>query len=208
MRPANQFAPRESIWILSLVSSLLFGGCTFTETEDDNTTNTFITIISVTATAGDFQTAVEGDFLLSDVCAANEDNPPCTVFNDNAVVTFEGRPKDLTNFSSATNDVVFERYRVTYNRADGRNVPGVDVPFSFDGVSSFRVALDGTQVSRAFIVVRHQAKRESPLREISENSSGILSVLARMDFFGRDGAGRQIQVSAFLSITFADFGND
>ena len=207
MRPANQFAPRESIWILSLVSSLLFGGCTVTDTEDDNTTNSFITIISVTAVAGDFETAVESDFLLSDVCAANEDNPPCSVFNDNAIVTFEGRPKDLTNFSSATNDVVFERYRVTYNRADGRNVPGVDVPFPFDGVSSFRVALDGTEVSRAFIVVRHQAKNESPLREISQNSAGILSVLARMDFFGRDGAGRQIQASAFLSITFADFGN-
>ena len=208
MRPANQFAPRESIWILSLVSSLLFGGCTVTETEDDNTTNTFITIVSVTSQSGDFDGFEDGTDLFSDVCAANEDNPPCSVFNDNALVTFTGRPKDFTNFSSLTNDVVFERYRVTYTRADGRNVPGVDVPYPFDGVSSFRVTADGSEVQRAFIVVRHQAKRESPLREISENSAGILSVLARMDFFGRDGAGRQIQVSAFLSITFADFAND
>ncbi len=207
MRPASEFAPRESVWILSLVSSLLFGGCTVTETENDNTTNTFVTIVSVTSESGDFIGLQTGTDLFSDVCGADEENPPCTVFNDNAVVTFVARLKDLSVFGSPVNDVVFERYRVTYTRADGRNVPGIDVPYPFDGVSSFRVASDGVEVTRTFIVVRLQAKHESPLREISLNSSGILSVLTRMDFFGRDGAGRQIQVSAFLNITFADFGN-
>jgi len=162
MRPASEFAfaPRESVWILSLVSSLLWGGCTVTETENDDTTNTFITIVSVTSEKGDFGGLEEGTDLFSDVCGADEDHPPCTLFNDNAVVTFVGRPKDISTLSSAVNDVVFERYRVTYIRADGRNVPGIDVPYPFDGVSSFRVPSDGTEVTRAVIVVRHQAKIE------------------------------------------------
>ena len=204
---ASCLLSRKPLWLLSLVLAFQFSGCT-TRTEDDDTTNTFITIVSVQASSDLMGGDTDSDFLLSDVCFADEDNPPCSVFNDNAAVTFVGRPKDLTGLSSPTNDVVFERYRVTYTRADGRNVPGVDVPFPFDGVSSFLVPADGNAVGRAFIVVRHQAKRESPLREISQNSAGILSVLARMDFFGRDGAGRQIQVTAFLSITFADFANE
>ena len=207
-RMASCLLSRQPLWLLSLVLIVQFSGCTTTSTEDDNTTNTFITVVSVNAVAGDFTEGQESDFLNSDVCASDEDNPPCTVFNDNAIVTFEGRPKDLTSLSSPTNDVVFERYRVTYIRSDGQNVPGVDVPFPFDGVSSFRVTSDATEVERAFVVVRHQAKRETPLREISENSAGILSVLAQMDFFGRDGAGRNIQVTAFLNITFADFANE
>lgn len=208
MSLAREFAPREGVRILSLVSFLLVGGCTVTQTEDNDATNTFVSVVNVTAEAGDFTTAEESDFLLSDVCAANDDNPPCSVFNDNAIVTFEARPKDIAVFSSQNNDIVFERYRVTYTRADGRNVPGVDVPYPFDGVSSFRVGVDGTEVAHAIIVVRHQAKLESPLRELSLAASGVLSVLARMDFYGRDGAGRELMVTAYLSVTFADFGND
>ena len=34
---------------------------------------------------------------------------------------------------SANNDITIDRYRVEYTRADGRNTPGVDVPYAFDG---------------------------------------------------------------------------
>lgn len=193
---------------LSLVSCLLLAGCiTEPGTADDDATNTFVRINSVTSESGALGQAETGTDLLSDVCFADEDHPPCTYFNDNAIVTFTANPKDATQLSSQINDITFERYRVTYIRADGRNVPGIDVPYAFDGVSTFTVPL-GTEVERSFIVVRHQAKIESPLREISLNTGAILSVLAQIDFYGRDIAGRAIKVTGYLNITFADFANE
>jgi len=206
---ASHQASLKPLWFLSLMLLLVqLSGCTTTATEDNDTTNTFVTVVSVESIRGDFTLQQEGTDLLSDVCAANDENPPCSVFNDNIIVTFAAFAKDQTNLTSLVNSIVFERYRVTYTRADGRNVPGADVPYPFDGVSTFIVRTDGVDVTRAFIVVRHQAKLESPLREITTNSSAILSVLAQVDFYGSDVAGRALKVTAHLNITFADFGND
>ena len=41
------------------------------------------------------------------------------------------------------NQVTFTRYRVVYRRTDGRNAPGVDVPFPFDSAVTFTVPRDG-----------------------------------------------------------------
>lgn len=203
--------PRKLAFGLSFVLPVALlissAGCK-TGAEDDNPTNAYVQIVSVTGT--DFTDAGEGDTgpdLFSDVCFANEDFPPCTVFNDNVNVTLIAFPKDATQTNSLATSIVFDRYRVTYIRADGRNVPGVDVPYPFDGVANFSVATDGTEVSRSFIVVRHQAKRESPLRELSFGGS-ILSVIAQIDLYGRDINGRPVQVTGYLNIVFADFGND
>ena len=106
------------------------------------------------------------------------------------------------------NDIVFTRYRVTYVRADGRNVPGVDVPFPFDGVANFRVPADQSAVTRTFLLVRVQAKLESPLSELAQaGGSLVISTIARVDFFGTDIAGRQIQVTGYINVTFADFAD-
>ena len=47
-------------------------------------------------------------------------------------------------------------------RADGRNTPGVDVPYGFDG--AFTVdGRRGETATAAFTLVRHIAKQEAPL---------------------------------------------
>ncbi len=66
---------------------------------------------------------------------------------------------------------------------------------------------DGNEIERGFVLVRHQAKVESPLREISNNQSLTLSVIAQIDFYGRT-ARDALEVTGYLNITFADFGND
>jgi hypothetical protein len=184
-------------------------GCiTEPDTVTADATNTIVQIVRMEGSPGDLQGPGEPvSDLFSDVCFADDDHPPCTVFNDNGVVTMIAFPKDRSQLASAINDVTFERYRVTYVRADGRNVQGVDVPYAFDGAVNFTVPADGTEVERSFVVVRHQAKGESPLREITENRHAILSVIAQIDFYGRDGGGRVIQVTGYLNITFADFAN-
>ena len=74
-------------------------------------------------------------------------------------------------------------------------------------LANFTVPITGDEVERGFLLVRHQAKAESPLRELARGGSQILSVIAQVDFYGRDGSGRAIQATGYLNITFADFGN-
>jgi hypothetical protein len=196
--------------LLALVLSLVPGCITEPDTVDNDATKTVVQIVSMEGQPFDDQGAgEEGTDLFSDVCNAVVFQTGCGVFNDNGIVTMIAFPKDRTRDSTGAfglNSVQFERYRVTYVRADGRNVPGVDVPYPFDGAANFLVPVNGTSVVRAFVVVRHQAKSESPLREISGNLAARLSVIAQIDFFGRDGSGRTIKVTGYLNITFSDFG--
>jgi hypothetical protein len=107
---------------------------------------------------------------------------------------------------SIFNDIVFNRYRVTYTRADGRNTPGVDVPHPFDGVMNFFVEVDGGDFTVAFTLVRQQAKLETPIINLAGNGGAIvISTLARVDFYGQDTAGRAIAATGYLNVTFGDF---
>jgi hypothetical protein len=194
--------------IVALFLSAGPGCVTEPDTLTEDASNVLVQILDMGATPTDFTGAGEPvTDLLSDVCFADEEHPPCTLFNDNGVVTMTAVPKDPAQFSSDINAVTFERYRVTFIRADGRNVQGVDVPYAFDGAFNVTVPVGG-DVERGFILVRHQAKGESPLREISFNRSLILSVIAQVDFYGRDGAGRQVKATGYLNVTFADFANE
>lgn len=194
MRLNDMMVLPKSLLILPVALTLLVSGCT-PKTADDNTTNTFVTV------------SESSSDIFSDVCIGSGETPPiCSAVNDNAEVTFQAQPKDLAALSTTVQDIVFTRYRVTYIRADGRNVAGVDVPHSWDGVANFRVPVDGNQVTRGFMIVRHQAKLESPLAELQTlGGAQVLSVIARVDFFGTDLSGRQLSVSAFYNISFADF---
>ena len=202
--PASFQALGKPLWMLSLMLLVLFSGCTTTSTEDDDTTNTFVRVTDMRAAQTD-----QGDDLFSDVCDLDTTTLSCSVTNDNAEVVLSAQPKDFAQLESAVQDIIFYRYRVTYIRADGRNVPGVDVPYPFDGASNFRVPIDGTDITRVFMIVRPQAKLETPLKEmVGAGGSTALSVLARVDFYGRDVAGRDLMVSGTLNITFADFADN
>ena len=131
MRLTTQMASWKSLSLLSFLVLLQLSGCR-TSSEDNDTTNTFVVIVSMAST--------QGDDLNSDVCI--DVDGVCSVQNDVGEVVMEAQVKNLKDVSSVVNDIVFTRYRVTFVRADGRNVPGVDVPFPFDGVANFRVPAD------------------------------------------------------------------
>jgi hypothetical protein len=133
-----------------------------------------------------------------------------TVFNDAGRVTFSLILKDpgvpgVTSLPSAINQVTINRYRVTYRRADGRNTPGVDVPFPFDSALTVTVPPTGT-VQAGFELVRHVAKEEAPLRALAV-SAVLITTIAQVDFFGRDQAGNDIMTTANIGITFGNFGD-
>lgn len=134
-----------------------------------------------------------------------------TIFEDGGEVAMRVILKDLGTPGfpaqpSPLQDVTVTRYRVVYVRADGRNTPGVDVPFPFDGATTFTVGPN--QSTGGFILVRIQAKLEPPLRQlVGSGGANAISTIAEVTFYGKDQAGNDVSVTAFISVTFADWGD-
>jgi hypothetical protein len=133
-----------------------------------------------------------------------------TIFADNGRVTMSLMLKDPGGPGSPTtptavNDVTFTRYRVVYTRTDGRNTPGVDVPYPFDSAATFTVA-GGATVTAGFDLVRVTAKEEAPLRALVTNPQ-FISVIAEVTFYGKDRAGNDVSASGSIGITFGNFGD-
>jgi hypothetical protein len=104
---------------------------------------------------------------------------------------------------TALQDITITQYRVEYFRADGRNTPGVDVPFPFDGFVTSTVTPSGGTIG--FSLVRLQAKGETPL-VLLRNGSSIVTQFAKVTFYGTDQTGAEVTVSGNIQIDFANFG--
>ena len=148
--------------------------------------------------------------LLSDVATSTG-----TIFNDIGVATIAVDLKDqsgaLTGVLSPTTPiqaVTINRYRVNFRRTDGRNTPGVDVPFGFDGATSVTIPA-GTSQEVTFDLVRHASKAEPPLRNLQGlGGQLIISTIAEVTFFGRDQNGNEVTVTAMMDVTFGDFPDE
>jgi hypothetical protein len=134
-----------------------------------------------------------------------------TYFNDNVTVTLAADLKNPAVAATAINNVTMTRYHVDYRRADGRNTPGVDVPFSIDGGLSATIPAGGTG-SVAFEIVRHQAKLEPPLRQLRNingfGGTGFISTIAEITLYGRDQNGNEVIATARMDIMFGDYGDE
>jgi hypothetical protein len=164
---------------------------------------TVLVVASISAVDTDGEPT--GD-LFSDVCEGSPNQ--CVVRPDLALVAISVQAEDPYTDISRFGDIVVERYRVTYVRADGRNTPGTDVPYPFDGAVNFLVPA-AVPASHPFMVVRPQAKLEAPLRNLAGMGGAIVvSVIARVDFYGRQVVtGEAVTARGSLNITFADFAN-
>lgn len=145
-----------------------------------------------------------GSFLDSDVVTNG------SVLGDVGEVTMEVTLKDLGApgvFAAPSElmNVTITRYRVVYRRSDGRNTPGVDVPFGFDGAVTFTVPNAGT-AQAGFQLVRPSAKLEAPLFALRTNAN-ILTTIAEVTFFGRDQAGNDLQATGLIQVNFANFAD-
>lgn len=146
-----------------------------------------------------------GGTLASDVQTVVDDSP--TVFEDPGRVVLQLAMKNPVGPEpSSANFVTFNRYRVTFSRADGRNTPGVDVPYPFDGAVTATVTDQAVTVG--FTLVRVQAKLENPLLLLRGGGGALaLSTIAQVTLYGADQTGREVTVSGNISVTFADWGD-
>lgn len=150
-------------------------------------------------------------------------NRVATVFADPGQATLSLALKDPGTPASPTapttaNFVTLTRYRVEYLRTDGRNRPGIDVPYPFDGAVT--VTVGGAPVQAGFTLVRAQAKQEGPLMALAGVApctpetagsvpcgAGVISTIARVTFYGADETGRLVSVIGQIGIDFADWGD-
>jgi len=175
----------------------------------------FIVLDSLQGIRGAVTPAPAAAVLISDVITNVTSPAPCapdapcpTVFNDLGSAVMHIVMKDAGSATPTTptaiNDITLSRYRVEYTRSDGRNTPGVDVPYPFDGIITATVTTQQTTVG--FDLVRHQAKEESPLVQLVGNPA-IVTQLAKVTFYGRDQAGNEVTVVGNIQINFGNFGD-
>lgn len=212
---ARQFSLKPALLVL-LAVALLSYACT--RVEDNTRSGSLLTITGVTGQIGQATGGGTASTpLLSDTCdnAGTDPQDPetCTVFNDNATIDFRndflqiGPGSGVGGSPTFINDIVVSRYRVDYFRPNGRNTPGVDVPFGIDGTMNVTVVANSNG-SGSIIVVRHDAKREAPLAELDlGQSEGVLVANAGIQCFGQDLSGRVVSATGYLEIHFANFGD-
>jgi hypothetical protein len=158
-----------------------------------------------------------GAFLLSDVQTLvdqevdGETVQVPVIFNDVGQATMRLIPKDagtgaVTLNPTQWNAVTINRYRINFIRADGRNTPGVDVPFPVDGAVTATLSATATVVP--FEIVRHQQKLEQPLRSLANFGGRLfISTIAEVTFYGADQVGNDVQAKATMNVSFSDYAD-
>ncbi|PYR68211.1 MAG: hypothetical protein DMF87_13715 [Acidobacteria bacterium] len=182
-----------------LSAALLCAGCGDTSS-GPSPSKVFITQIQTSAGLAS-RTFASGP-LNSDVLTAG------SIVDDLAQVSFQLTLKDPgvpgnTNQPSVLNAVTFTRYHVDFRRADGRNTPGVDVPFSFDAAQTFTVQ---DKIDIIVELVRHVAKAEAPLAALAADRN-IISTIATITFYGKDQAGNNVIVTGQVQVNFGNFAD-
>jgi hypothetical protein len=177
----------------------------------------FLVIDQLTAQRGAVTPEEFSGYLHSDVVTNVTTPAPCapespcpTIFPDAGQVILRVVPKDITTEGLATapstnSDVTITRYRVDYRRTDGRNTPGVDVPYGFDGGVTGTVPHDGS-ITMVFELVRHVSKMESPLVQLASNGI-IVSTIADVTFYGQDLVGNEVSARGSVQVDFGNFGD-
>ena len=146
--------------------------------------------------------------LSSDV--ADTTTAPCSVASpcvsaDMAEATLGVVMKDVTVSPTTNNQVTVSRYHVSYRRSDGRNTPGVDVPFGFDGAVTTTIPANASG-TLTFQIVRQDAKLEQPLVQLRQNST-VISAIADVTFYGADQVGNDLSVTGSVLINFGNFSD-
>jgi hypothetical protein len=169
----------------------------------------FLVVDQLSAVQGGPTSSSEKKNVLQSDVAVNSPAPcssatPC-IYNDSGEVDLRALQKNVSATAPTTNsEVTINRYHVAYRRADGRNTPGVDVPYGFDGAATGTTV--GGKLVLKFEMVRHVAKLESPLIELGTNYA-VITTIAEVTFYGRDQVGNDVTVSGNIQVDFGNFAD-
>ena len=176
----------------------------------------YLVIDSLSGIRGFSTVGTPSSTLISDVITNVTTPPPCTqdapcptIFGDSGQAIMHIALKDpgtaaAPSAASEVNSITITRYHVDYVRADGRNTPGVDVPYGFDGAVTVTVTTGTTTFG--FQLVRIVAKEEGPLVQL-KNSNTFITSIARVTFYGHDQAGNEVTATGSIQIDFGNYGD-
>jgi hypothetical protein len=202
---------RKAVWgarialAVALAAAMLASGCG-TQTREGQASS-YLQLTSLEGAPGTSGTF--GSVLASDVLNVDPQTKTTSIVADAGQATFTLALKDpgsstSPNQPTPNNFITLTQYHVEYVRSDGRNVPGVDVPYAFDGAVT--VTVSGT-ATVSFTLVRIQAKQEAPLQALAFNGGAqAISTIARVTFYGHDQTGREVSVTGNIEVNFADWG--
>jgi hypothetical protein len=200
-----RYTPRIARVLAVTVLAFALAGCNALENNTDSMSR--LVVISL---MGLNQEGSAADYIQSDVLFEDPSTGATSIIADiaTAVMTAQMLDPDPVTGVSPYADVQLEKYQVTFTRADGRNVPGTDVPYPFEGDLTALIRV-GAQTSVSFVIVRESAKMEPPLLDILQDSTRAenFTAIATVNFFGHDLSGKAVKATASISITFANYGN-
>jgi hypothetical protein len=185
--------------IVLLPGLLLLYSCNALENKTESAS-----LLIVEDVLGQDSAGTSANYLQSDVRKTSG-----TITADSATVSLRSQTLDPTPMLGTTqyNDIMVDRYTVSYTRTDGRNTPGVDVPYPFEGSLSTLVRI-GATTTIAVVVVREVAKMEPPLiRLVDIGAEQVLEVTAKLEFYGHDLANHNVKAVGYLSIFFANYAD-
>jgi hypothetical protein len=187
---------------LILTAAFLLLSCNALEKNTQSASMLVINSLRGTTLKGD-----AADYLQSDVLIEDPDTGAQTITADSAIVNVTATLLEPTPSlpTSVYNDIQLERYVVTFSQPNGNKVEGRDVPYSFEGRLSALVKV-GTDLDVSFIIVREVAKIEPPLIDLRDYYD-VLQVTAKIDFYGKDMAGKSVKGTGYLTIFFANYAN-
>jgi len=207
--PLNPRAKTSLLWALALV--LAMPACGDVVREGRSPVSLVVDKLEA-APSGGFGKDIFTTVLFSDVIVNVTSPSPCTteapcptVYSDVGRATVHLEPKDVSVAPTSNNQVTIRRIHIAYRRADGRNTPGVDVPYGVDEAVTVTVPPSGLQTV-TFEMVRHVAKEEPPLVQLQRNPS-IINTIADVTLYGADLVGNEIVATGSLSIEFGNFGD-
>lgn len=193
------------VWLTSLLLGITLAGTGCNDSANTNATSSLLTLISLVAEGPNGE---DGPVLASDVITIVDGVP--TIIEDMGSATVRNTTINPDQGGpSAWQDVVLNRYRITYTRADGRNQPGLDVPYAFEAAMTDTVKINA-ELTFGFILVRAIAKRERPLVELAEGGIGEGTILttATVEFWGNDLGGHPVYLKGQIAVHFANWADE
>lgn len=190
-------AVRLGLVIIIALLTLPFSGCS--KIENLSNSGSFISVEDITGKDLD---AKASHTAFSDVITTG------SVYNDNGIITLRASTLDQSATPTDYQDVIIDQIDIEYSRADGRNVQGQDIPYSFSQQMSVKLTV-GKLVPVDFVLVTHNAKLEMPLVELTNyGAEHILKLEAKVTVHAKDVAGNRVAPAvANLSVWCANFAD-
>jgi hypothetical protein len=212
---------RKAVWGAAVTMGVTLAAFSLAGCGDqvmENEASSYLIVDSMQAASGAepdaFGTILESDVITMVSCTdptTGEEGFCPTVFSDAGKVGLRLVMKDPGTAGSPTtptpnNFITITRYRVEFTRSDGRNTPGVDVPYPFDAQMTVTIGRD--TVDAGFLLIRHTMKMEAPLLAIANGGGlGMITTNAKVTFFGHDQTGREVNTVAQMTVIFGNFGD-